>query len=209
MRNPERSMPQAQPRGHRSPWRRIQRWASGAGYFTLAVALATGCAKARAETAPEGPPLAMPAPPPRVIGPMEETLATSPAPETPAATAPRTPPRAATPPRRQTPEVEPARPDPVPAAAQPAPAPAEPAVNVRPLPADPGEERKVRDILTRASRDINRVDYRRLSTAGRDQYEQSKRFAEQAEEQLRERNYPFAVTLADKAAALAAQLLAR
>ncbi|MGH2400786.1 MAG: dihydrolipoamide succinyltransferase, partial [bacterium] len=56
--------------------------------------LAGACAKARAATVPDGPPLQVPEPPPRVLAPVEEaTVATpAPAPEPPAA-APRTPPR--------------------------------------------------------------------------------------------------------------------
>jgi histone H3/H4 len=70
-------------------------------------------------------------------------------------------------------------------------------------------ERSVREMLTRASRDLSRVNYTRLSADGRAQYEQSKRFSAQAEDALRERNLVFAATLADKAATLAAELLAR
>jgi len=67
----------------------------------------------------------------------------------------------------------------------------------------------VRDLLARAARDINQVDYSRLSTEGKSQYEQSKRFSIQAEQALRERNLIFAATLADKAATLAVELLGR
>ena len=67
-------------------------------------------------------------------------------------------------------------------------------------------ERAIRETLARASRDIGRVDYGRLSSAGRSQYDQSKRFGEQAEQALVERNYVFAATLADKAATRAAGL---
>jgi hypothetical protein len=69
-------------------------------------------------------------------------------------------------------------------------------------------ERKVRDLLTRAARDLNRVDYGKLSVDGRSQYEQSKRFSQQAEMALKDRNVVFATTLADKAATLATELLA-
>lgn len=163
------------------------------------------CATARAATVPDGPPLQMPAPPERVLAPVEEPLvATTPAPEPPvAATAPR-----ATPPR---PAPEP-KPDPAPpaAAAPPPPAP----VETRELrPASPATaaatERSVREMLARAARDLGRVNYGRLSADGRVQYEQSKRFSTQAEEALRERNLVFAATLADKAATLAAELLPR
>lgn len=76
-----------------------------------------------------------------------------------------------------------------------------------PSAADVAAERNVRDLLGRATRDLGRVDYGRLSANGRSQYEQSKRFTEQAEQALKDRNLPFAVTLADKAATLAAELL--
>jgi hypothetical protein len=78
-----------------------------------------------------------------------------------------------------------------------------------PSPANAATERSVRDLLARAARDINQVDYSRLSAEGKSQYEQSKRFSIQAEQALRERNLIFAATLADKAATLAAELLGR
>jgi hypothetical protein len=53
------------------------------------------------------------------------------------------------------------------------------------------------------------VDYSKLSTDGRSQYEQSKRFIQQAEQALKDQNFVFAQTLADKAATLAAELLGR
>jgi len=67
----------------------------------------------------------------------------------------------------------------------------------------------VRDTLTRAARDLGRVDYGRLGTDARAQYDQSKRFTQQAEQALKDRNFVFAATLADKAAALAAELVGR
>jgi hypothetical protein len=70
-------------------------------------------------------------------------------------------------------------------------------------------EKPIRDLVARAQRDLGRVDYAKLSEAGKDQYEQSKRFVEQAEQALRDQNLVFAQTLADKAATLAAQLVGR
>jgi hypothetical protein len=64
-------------------------------------------------------------------------------------------------------------------------------------------------MLARAQRDVGRVDYGKLSADGRAQYDQSKRFSAQAEEALKERNFVFAATLAEKAATLAADLLGR
>jgi hypothetical protein len=68
-------------------------------------------------------------------------------------------------------------------------------------------EREVRELLQRAARDLKRTDYRKLTAEGRSQYDQSKRFADQAEQALKERNFVYATTLADKAATLAAVLV--
>jgi len=182
------------------------------GVWVLGCAtVAAGCAKARAESAPDGPPLEMPAPPPRVLAPVDQPLpATAAVPEIPIVE-PRPPVR---PPVRRpngATEAE-ARPEPPaqpPAAAQapPDPAPTE-TRELRAAPSSaPSAERGVRELLTRAARDLNRVDYGRLSADGRSQYEQSKRFSQQAEQALKDRNFVFASTLADKAATLATQLL--
>jgi hypothetical protein len=168
------------------------------------------CAKAQAKAVPEGPPLSVPEPPERVLAPVEEPLPAAVAvPEVPPAPAPRPPAR--TPVRR--PQSNAAVPEPdqgpaAPAAAAPAP-PATPTPTLRAAPsaADAAAERGVRETLARASRDLNRVDYGRLTSDGRAQYEQSKRFTTQAEQALKDLNFPFAATLADKAATLAAELL--
>jgi len=178
--------------------------------FALLLA-ASGCAKAQAKSAPAGPPLDVPAPPARVLAPVEEPVTASapPAEAAPpaAAAAPRTPPR---PPARR---VEPDTPPPATAATtgQPAPAPAPEPRELRPASpgADAAAERQTRDALARAARDLGRVDYGRLNAAARAQYDQSKRFMEQAQQALKDRNFVFGATLADKAAALAAELLGR
>ena len=178
----------------------------GFGFWVLGFGiLGTGCAKARAQTVPDGPPLAVPEPPQRVIAPPEEPQIASTPPiiePPPVATSPPAPPRTAT---------RPAAPAPPPAAA---PALAPPAAETpRPLPppsaVDLAEERRIREVLRRADRDINRVNFQRLSADGRSQYEQSKRLSEQAQEAIKDRNWVFAETLADKAATLAAALLAQ
>ena len=167
-----------------------------------AAVVVTACAKARAETVPDGPPLLMPAVPERVLAPVEEpVVAAAPEPEpTPAPPAPAAP----------RPVVRPAAPRP-----QPAPPPAPPPVAAAgdgrelraPSPVNAPTERSVRDLLARAARDISQVNYARLSADGRLQHDQSRRFAAQAEQALKERNLIFASTLADKAATLAAELV--
>ena len=109
------------------------------------------------------------------------------------------------------PAPKPAAPAPKPQPAPPVTAQAPPPTDTRQLTTSPASsaatERNVRDLLARAARDLGRVNYTRLSADGRAQYDQSKRFSEQAQDALRERNFPFAETLADKAATLAAELL--
>ena len=188
---------------------RAARLLAGLALVAASVQLAA-CAKARAQTVADGPPLAMTSPPPRVLAPVEQPLEAAPAvPEVPAAPAPRAP--APPPPRRAAAASPPAetetRPEPEPVTLSPAP-PLDPGRELRAAPstADAAAERQVRDLLMRAARSLARVDYRRLSSEARSQYEQSKRFSDQAEDALRDRNFPFAATLADKAFTLAAQL---
>src|SRR5262245_17200281 len=174
---------------------------------------AAGCAKAQA-SAPAGPPLDVPAPPERVLAPVEEPVtASAPEPETPppapVATTPRTPPR---PPVRRAEPERPETPPPAATATPPATPPAvEPPRELRPNSpsGDAAAEREARDKLARAARDLSRGDYGKLSADARSQYDQSKRFMEQSQQALQDRNFVFASTLADKAATLAAGLAPR
>jgi hypothetical protein len=173
---------------------------------------AASCGKAQARTAPDGPPLDMPAPPARVLAPINEPVASAPAEPAepaPAPTTNRRPARRPTTEPAQKPDTPPAPTEPtVPQAAPPEPRPAatEPAPTLR---APGSEEKPIRERLTVAQSSLSRVDYSKLSTDGRSQYEQSKRFIQQAEQALKDQNFVFAQTLADKAATLAAELLGR
>jgi hypothetical protein len=168
-----------------------------------------GCMRARAKTLPTGPPLDVPAPPPRVVIPLEaEAVPTQPPPSP---EEPRRPPAPVparprpTPPATDTPRVaeEPPKPAPV---TPPATPPATTALQTTPA-AEQGEvERAIRATMTRASGDLNRIDYRALNKDARTQYDTAKRFIQQAEDAIRMKNLPFAKNLADKAAVLAAQL---
>lgn len=70
-------------------------------------------------------------------------------------------------------------------------------------------ERRVRGLIARATSDLSRVDYQALNVDARNQYDTARRFAAQAEDALKAHNVVFANNLADKAAALAAQLSGR
>ena len=60
--------------------------------------------------------------------------------------------------------------------------------------------------LSRANADLSRIDYRMLNADAKTQYDTAKRFIRQADDAMRTKNLVFAKNLADKAAALAAQL---
>jgi hypothetical protein len=189
---------------------RLLRFASCVLVVGALASSAAGCAgKAGAATVPDGPPLATPAPPPRVITPVEIVAEVPP---------PAAPDPAPAVPRPATAKPPAARPDPPAVAAQPptqpvttpaSPVPEPREVRAVPTAAAAAEERKVRDVMARATRDLNRVDYQKLSMEGKSQYDQSKRFSEQADQAIKDRNYVYAMTLADKAATLAAELAGR
>ena len=167
-----------------------------------------GCsAKAKAQTLPDGPPLAVPIAPAHEIV-IEQIAEAPPEPE------PERVPEPDVPTPKPIVKTVPTRPQPAqtPAANQPAAATTQPASDapvVRAAPvASAGDEKKVRELLTKASTDRDkRVDYQKLSDEGKEQYNQSKRFSEQAEQAIKERNLPYALSLAEKAATLAAELV--
>jgi hypothetical protein len=61
--------------------------------------------------------------------------------------------------------------------------------------------------MLRAQGDLGRIDYKRLNQDARAQFDQAKRFLEQAEGALKVKNFVYAEQLADKAASLAALLV--
>jgi hypothetical protein len=179
-----------------------RRWVVTIAVCALSTVVATGCAKARAETVPDGPPLVMPQPPSRVFSPLEEEpLVSSPVAGAPVEPAPRVPPPA--PPARRTPPPEPEKPA-VAAPAASAEVPRE--LRAASAPADPEAERRITEVLRVALRDLNRVDYRGLTRGGRESYDQAKGFIDEAEKALTARNFIYAQTAADKAAKLASEL---
>ena len=174
--------------------------------------MASGCAKTQAASVPDGPPLAVPLAPPRILAPpADEPLAENP--PTPEA-APTPPPTNASQPPRPRPRPTTTATTPVeePKSAETpvAPPAATEAPVVRPVtpPADAAAERRVRDVMRKAKTDLDRVDYQKLSANGKLQYEQAKGFIEQTERELKDRNYAFLTTIVDKAAQIATELLA-
>ena len=171
------------------------------------------CARPKAKTIAELPPLEMPPAPPRDIESNEtEPLPPVPLPTEPARNAPpRTRPTA---PAREPRANESARPEPTrPEAtteieAPRAEEPPRPATTLQTTPPEAeGEvERNIRTTMQRATNDLNRIDYRVLNADARTQYDTAKSLIKQAESAVKSKNLVFAKSVADKAAALAAQL---
>jgi hypothetical protein len=180
----------------------------------LLAPLLPGCTHAQAKTTPDAP-LDMPAPPPREAEPSEVEapapvpLIAEPARNTPARPRP-TAPREPRPP--EPPKPEPPKPEPPPAEP---PKPVEDPPNTpttlqtTPATAEGVVERAIRASIAKANTDLGRIDYRVLNADARTQYDTAKRFINQADGAMRSKNLLFAKNLADKAAALAAQLAGR
>ena len=190
------------------------RMARGAFAIGLAVlsGLGAGCATTQARVAAEPPPpLAVPAPPPRIILPPDPT----PPPTVEETPAPATPPRTTRPrPAPRPDRVEPPRPAETAEAVKPtngqeppqAPAPV-PTIGMQP--GSGSAEGAVRQQLSKAQDDLRNVDYAALSNALKAQYDAAKRFITLGEQALKEQNLIYAGTLADKAGAIATVLLRR
>lgn len=173
------------------------------GLFAL-VASAACATKAQAVAAPAMPALAPPEAPPRIIAEYEPDPPLPAEPVTAEAVTPR--PRPARPVRRDPPRTG--------TAAEETPTPPSPAVAIPPpalalqtSSASAKADQSVRELLARAGRDLQRVDYRGLDADRRAQYDTAKGFMQQAEDALRARNVIFAGKLADKAATMASALL--
>ena len=178
---------------------------------------AAGCSRLSARSVPEPPPpLDVPAPPPRVVEaadadpPNPGTLVDAPASSAPSSRRP--------PPRVEAPKPETKKPESAPPSSPvtelPPVAPTEPTKPVTTLQTTPPEkepalEQEIRTKLNRAMKDLERVDYGGLPPNAKLQYDQAKRFATQAEEQITAKNLVYARTLADNAAIMAAQLVNR
>jgi len=184
-----------------------------AALVVLSASASAACAGRHVRTQPQGPPLDVP-PPPSLVGvPVEsepEPAKVQPSPA-PAVARPARRPQRATPPKPL-----PTRKADTPDKTEPPPAiPAKPAAEAAP-PAPSLQttakvdelEQKIRALLTRATRDLDKIPVRTLSADRRTQYDEARRFAEQAEAALKVKNLAFAEQLADKAATLA-DLLAK
>ena len=76
-------------------------------------------------------------------------------------------------------------------------------------PGDPESERRIEGVLRNAERNLNSIDYGKLTRGGKESYDQAKLYVQEAEKGLKERNFVYAQTAADKAANLASELAGR
>jgi outer membrane biosynthesis protein TonB len=176
--------------------------------------LAGGCAKtqARVVSVEPPPPLEVPAPPPRIVVPTDPTPVEPPE-EVPAPVAPARPRPSRPAQPRPDPRTEPPKPAEQADATKPNGGSAEPpattpAPTLEMQPGDRGDA-GVRQLLSKAAGDLQRVDYAGLSNDLKAQYDTAKRFITLGEQALKEQNVIFAATLADKAGAIATLLLRR
>ena len=191
--------------GRRSP-RRLPAAFCAFVLLCICAFLASSCAHIQARGPSDAPRLDVPPPPPRVVEPEPEPPAPAPAPEEqPAPPAQQKPPVRHEPPKPEMSKPEPPKPEP-PAEAKPEESRPPATLQTAPTQGEAELERTIRATLGQAKADLARVDVRTLNADARTQYDTAQRFVAQADEAVRARNLVFAKSLADKAAALAAQL---
>jgi hypothetical protein len=184
---------------------------------------AAGCAKAQPPFEAEMPPLEAPPPPPRLLpplvgGPVEPPEIALPPPEAGPPSAPTRRLEAARPGENAGSRQE-ARPAELPkteplvdaprAPEETSPAEQPPMLQLAPSPESNTTEHAIRQLLARATQDLGRVDYGALSPDAKVQYDTAKRFMVLADQAIKDRNFVFARTLADKAAVIAGVLVSR
>ena len=179
------------------------------GLLLLLGPLVSACASAQAKSAADRPTLEVPAVPPRVIeAAPPEPPPPEPVPDLPPAPAPP-PPRA----RNPAPTREVAKPDPKPepppveqAATATAPAPALPQLRTPGTPEGPEAARQVSVVIERATKTLNSIDYRGLTTARKAEYDSAKLTIKQSESALKSGKFDIALNLAEKAEGIAKEL---
>ena len=203
----------------------MARITSAIGLVALLAAGVSACASASASSKGSEPALAIPAPPPHVV-PITPEPIVEPVGEIPGGTS-STP--STNPPARQgrgtrdanaRPAASDAKPETKPGAGDtPATQPEVTPAPVAPPPAGPppqlrtaessGTEGTVRATIERARQMLRTVDYRLQSTERRKAYDDAKKFADQADEALKQGNVVFAQGVAAKAETLAKELAGR
>jgi hypothetical protein len=165
---------------------------------------AAACGKVQANT-PVALALNTPPPPSRIVIPVELPLPEEPAPPPPVAAAPAPAPARA----RETTARTAQTPVPTPLVTPPVVAESTPAPVLQTTSDTAGLEQKILSTLTEAQRNLDQVNPRSktFSAEARAQYDRAKGFIRMAQDALKIKNYMYAETLADKAAAVAGLLV--
>ena len=183
----------------------------------VAAVSSSACLTTKAATVKKEP-LVVPPAPPRVIAPIPEPDDQSVTGEQ--ETVPQLPRQSRTVPRESAPRVEPKPPQqgmPGPTEAEAKPPAPPPPTPVAPTPelrtidsGDPAQAtRNVRDTMERAGRRLAQIDYGKLPKPSQLQYDMAKRFIEQSEEALKNKNFTAAQLMAEKAETIARELSGR
>jgi hypothetical protein len=171
--------------------------------------LGAGCATTQAKAPVERPALEMPSAPPRVIEPAPSPeVMPDPVPELPPPPAnpkPRPPQREAS---RPDPKLETPPADPAPVA-QPPVQPVVPPLRTASSTDSAEATRQITEMRNRAKQLLDVTDYQRLTAEQRLQYDNAKRFIDEADEALKAKNFEFARGVAEKAEKLARELQGR
>jgi outer membrane biosynthesis protein TonB len=195
-----------------SPRRRHLYRRLAVGMFAVAaLAGAAACTTTKAAAPIEHPALDVPPPPPRVVVPLPppqpqlepvESLGSD---ALPAPPRPRPAPKETQKPEQKPEDPKPPEPTPPPAQAPPPP----PVLRMPETTSSAQLAKQIQDSIARSKAILEKVDYRRLSSVGVKAYEESKLFAQEAEDALKENNLAYAKELADKAERLAKGLQGR
>ena len=194
--------------------RRARRVSRRLAVSAFILAASTACVTTTAQTIVERPALDVPPPPPRVITPLP--VPELPPQEQPAEdpnAKPSNPPKPRPQPQANTAKNEKTEPPPVeatPPANPPAPVtPPVPTLSTPPQGDANAVLKQVQDTIFRSRKALEGIDYAKLSPVRRKAYDDSKLFAQQAEDALKANNLVFAKELADKAERLAKELQGR
>lgn len=183
--------------------RAMVRLARALGVVLSLMAL-TACGKVQAKTPAPPPSLVPPPPPSPLIVPVTIEYVEPEPPSPPATTPPANTTKPPTPPKPAgnagTPPATTTAPPPE------TPVTAPPVLQTAPNANATEAERGVRDKIETARTDLGKVTYTTLSKDAKTSYDSAKRFIQIAEDNIRTKNFPYAMQMATKAAELAAQL---
>jgi outer membrane biosynthesis protein TonB len=170
-----------------------------------------GCTASRGQVFEDQPTLVVPPVPPRAIDPPQtaELPAVEPMPDTPIPPPPTTTKPSGRSSNRTEPKPEPKPETPPETTSSPPNPPPVPALRTPATPSGPDATRQIRESLDRATGMLNKVDYQKLTSDGRANYNTAKGLIDQGNEALNKGDLASAVTFANRAESIAKLLASR